>query len=67
MSREAPIVRTDSVWGTELQIYVTEQMLYRMAAMINSLTRTGPIFGQVLLPPELQEAKRQMLAQQEQT
>lgn len=64
-SSATPAVRVDREWAISVQLQVTEQILYRCADMINAMTKTGAIYTQILLGPEMAEAKRQMLAQQQ--
>lgn len=52
MAENAPNVRVDRDYMNEVELYVTRMTLHRMADMINALTRSGAIFGQVILPPE---------------
>lgn len=54
----APNVRIDSEFGNEAELYVTEQVLIRLADSVNAAVRTGEIYGQLILPPEQAAAKR---------
>ena len=47
----APTVRVDRDYMNEVELYVTRMTLKRMADYINAATRSGPIFGQVMLDP----------------
>ncbi len=53
-----PTVRVDGEYGNEVEYYVTEQVAYRLADMVNAATATGAIYGQLVLPPEQAAAKR---------
>lgn len=57
--------RVDREALNEVELYVTEQVLYRLADSINAATRTGAIYGQIILPPEEAERKRALHAQME--
>ena len=52
MSEDAPNVRVDREYMNELELYVTRMTLLRMADYINAATRSGAIYGQVILPPD---------------
>ena len=56
----APQPRTDREYGNMVELYVTEQVLYRLADMVNAATLAGAIYGQLILPPEQAALKRQM-------
>lgn len=58
MAETAPVVRTDAAWGEDAELYVTEQVLYRLADMVNAATKAGRLYGQLLLGPEEALAKR---------
>lgn len=58
MPETAPVVRTDADWGLAVELYVTEQVLWRLADMVNAATRAGAIYGQVILPPDEALKKR---------
>ena len=58
MPETAPTVRTDAEWGNEVELYVTEQVLYRLADMINAATKAGAVYGQLILPPDEAAKKR---------
>ncbi len=63
MAKTTPAVRIDRDYMNELELYITEQILYLVADEINAATAAGPIYGQVLLPPE-QAARKKMLMEQ---
>ena len=48
----APTVRVDRDYMNEVELYVTRMTLKRMADYINAATRSGAIYGQLVLPPE---------------
>ena len=56
-----PRPRLDSEYANAMEMRVTEAFLYRMAELVNAMTRTGPIYGQILLPPEEAALKRQAM------
>lgn len=58
MPETGPIVRADRQWGEELELFVTEQGLFRLADAINAATKAGAIYGQIIVPPEYAERKR---------
>lgn len=63
MAENAPTVRTDRNFWEEAEYDVIHQILWEQAEMINSLTKAGPIYGRVLLPPEDAARKLQLMQQ----
>lgn len=57
-SDSAPNVRVDREWGNAVELYVTEQVLYRLADTVNAAVLAGAIYGQIVLPPDEAERKR---------
>lgn len=58
---QPPQIRIDREALNELELYLCEEMLYMIADQVNALTKAGPIYGQILLPPEEAERKRRMM------
>ena len=54
----APAVRVDRDYLNETEIYVVEQILIRLADMVNAATKAGAVYGQVILPPDQAQMKR---------
>ncbi len=58
MADEAQIQRVDHQYLNKMEMYLTEMTLNRAAEYIDSLTATGPLYGQVILPPIYAAAKQ---------
>ena len=56
-----PRPRVDGEYMKAIEREVTKAFLYRTADLINAVTRTGPIYSQILLPPEEAALKRQAM------
>lgn len=59
MPQNAPVVRADREWGNQIELYATEQILIRLAKMIDAATLTGSIYTRLILPPDLAQRKLQ--------
>lgn len=53
-----PSVRIDREFLNSVELALTEQMLYRIWDVMDALTVTGAVYGRVILPPDMAEAKR---------